>query len=234
MKIKNMKIKNMSEADVESLLDAIAQDITDAHANYRLFCDISDSITEFDTEMAQSKTFWGLTTTALKESALLHLCRVYDQTPGALSLAYLLNTFKANPDWFSEDKFRIRLSANPYVDSLAESNWIPSAEEIEADIKLATNEHKAVEKLTLWRSNVIAHRNAKFSMGKNQVLVDKPLSEKDVEFLLKNALSIYNRYSDSFRASTNISTMFGQDDYKSVLEYIRVGLAQRIAELESH
>jgi hypothetical protein len=225
-----MEIKITSDADLNSLLDAIAQDIIGAHVNYRLFCKIGDSSTEFAAEIAQSNTFWYLTTTALKESAVLRLCRVYDQEKSSLSLVRLLHTFKANLGRFSEEEFRIRLSANPCVDSLAKSNCIPSAEDIEADIKLATKEHKAVEKLILWRGTVIAHRGESFSMGKNQKLVENPLRQEDIEFLLSNALSTFNKYSNLFRASTHIPAMIGQDDYRSVLDYIRVGLAQQIAD----
>ncbi len=219
-----MEIKITSDEELNRLLDAIAEDITDAHCNYRLFCKIGDAHPDYAIEIAQSNTFWHLTTTALKESSLLHLCRVYDQENSSLSLANLLDTLKANLNRFSEDQFRTRLAANEFVDSLAKSNRIPPAAEIEADIKLATIEHEAVRKLILWRSNVIAHRGAKFSMGKNQVLVDNPLSQEDVEFLLKNALSTFNKYSSLFRASTHSPSMVGQDDYKSVLSYIRAGL----------
>jgi hypothetical protein len=224
-----MKINITSDADLNSLLDAIAEDITDSYCNYRLFCKIGEASIEFATEIAQSNTFWHLTTRALQESALIQLCRVYDQGEKNLSLVNLLDTLKANLCRFSEDEFRTRLFANGYVDSLAKYNRIPPAEEIEADIKLVTNEQAAVGKLTKWRNNVIAHRSAKFSMGKIQVLVENPLSQQDIVSLLENALSTFNKYSNLFRASTYSPAMVGQDDYMDVLNYIRLGLSQHRA-----
>lgn len=228
-----MEIKIDIDAELNSLLDAIAGEITDAHCNWRLFCKLGDSITDYVDEFAQSNTFWHLTITALKESTLLHLCRVYDQEVNSLSLASLLDTLKANLDRFSKEQFKTRLAGNAFVESLAESNRIPHVDEIEADIKLATCENETVKKLIIWRSCIIAHRGAKASMGKNQVLVDNPISQQEIEFLLKNALATFNKYSSLFRASTNSPNMVGHDDYKSVLNYIRVGLQQRRRELET-
>lgn len=227
-----MEIKIESDTELNSLLDAIAGEITDAHCNWRLFCKLGDSITDYVDEFAQSNTFWHLTTTALKESTLLHLCRVYDEEKKSINLENLLDTLKANLDRFSKEQFKIRLAGNAFVESLAESNRIPSTDEIDADIK-AVCRNEVVEKLRKWRGCIIAHRGAKVSMGKNQVLVDNPISQQEIELLLKNALVTFNKYSSLFRASTHSPNMVGHDDYKSVLNYIRVGLQQRRKELET-
>lgn len=217
----------VSDKELSKLLDVLGKEIANAHAYYRLHDKLIEAIPDYQTEYAQSNTFWTLTMQALFDSALLHLCRVYDAYSTSLSLANLLMALKMNSCLFSKENFEARLADNPFVESLSQLDRTLSPDEIDKDILLVTEENKTVKKLLIWRHNVIAHRGAKVSLGKNQILADNPLSEDEIKSLLEIALSTFNKYSSLYRASTHTPYIVGQDDYQSTLNYIRAGLQQK-------
>ena len=69
-----------------------------------------------------------------------------------------------------------------------------------------------------------AHKGTKASLGENKILVDNPLSEQELKTLLDESFSIANRYSSLYQASTWSRKIVGQDDYKSLLKFIKLGL----------
>ena len=76
----------------------------------------------------------------------------------------------------------------------------------------------------IWRNNIIAHRGAKVSLGKDEILADNPLSQQEIETLLDECFTIFNRYSNLYRASTWSRKVVGHDDYQSLLETLKLGL----------
>ena len=219
-----MKIKIQNGDELSRLLDALAREIVDAHVYHRLFCDLVDTIPEHEREFRQSNTFWSLTLDSLKEARLTRLCRVFDQESSSLNLVNLLETIQANLNLFEEEHFRSRLQNNAFVDSLAKSHRVPQEDQLAADIEYASCRTPVVKKLMVWRNNIVAHRGAKLSLGRKQVLEQNALSQQDIEDLLSQSLSIFNRYSSLYRASTWSRQVIGHDDYKSVLSFIRLGL----------
>ena len=119
-----MKINIQSDKELNSLLDALANEIVDANIYHRLFCDLVDSIDSHQRELSQSNTFWSLTLDALRDARLTRLCRVYDQESKSLNLVNLLDTIKANLHLFEEHYFRERLQDNAFVDSLAQTGRV--------------------------------------------------------------------------------------------------------------
>lgn len=78
-----------------------------------------------------------------------------------------------------------------------------------------------VKKLTILRGNLIAHRNI------GQTLKDslEPLTTEEVETLIEKGLEICNRYRALFDGSIKFPQLIsGEDDYKRILKYIRIGL----------
>lgn len=73
-----MKLSIKNQEELNELVDALALEIVDANIIHRLLKDLSKAIGENQRAYAQSKTYWYLTTEALKDSVLIHLCRFYD------------------------------------------------------------------------------------------------------------------------------------------------------------
>jgi AbiU2 len=220
--MREIKIKTAEE--LSRLFNALAKEIVDANIYYQLFFGLTEEQQSSKIVFNQSCVFWSLTFDALKEAILIRLCRVYDQESSSLNLVNLLLTIQSNLHFFEEQHFRDRLHNNAFVDSLTKVDRMPSKEDINADIKYASNENQLVKKLTLWRGNIIAHRGAKISLGKVSVLEDNPLPWTEVKELLDKGFEIYNRYSSLYDASTCPLEIVGYDDYQSLLAFANLGL----------
>ena len=228
-----MKINIQSDDELNRLLDVLAQEIVDAQIYHRLFCDLIDSIDAYEREFQQSNTFWSLTIDSLKEARLTRLCRVFDQESNSLNLVNLLETIKANLHMFEEHHFRERLRENAFVESLAKSDRVPPEGQLDEDIAYASCTNPLVKKLMIWRNNIVAHRGAKTALGKKQILEDNPLTQKEIEELLNQSFTIFNRYSSLFRASTWSRQVIGHDDCQSLLKFLRLGLKKWEEDIET-
>ena len=226
-----MKIEIQTGEDLSRLLKALLTEIVNANSYYRLVSGLASSRPTHERAFQQSEVFWYLTENALKDACLMNLCRIYDQNSKGLNLVNLLHTIKANLHLFSEAHFRKILLGNAFVDALALEERIPKIEELERDIETVTasEENKLVKKLMIWRNNIVAHHNAQLSLGKNQILEDNPLIETEIQLLLKHSLNIFNKYSSLYGNYTQLPDLFilGQDDYKSLLKFISLGLKKR-------
>lgn len=227
-----MEIKINSSSDLNALLDALADEIITAHVTHRLYCDLVDAIPKYQDEMNHSPAFWTLTLDSLRDARILRLCRIFDQEASSLNLGNLLETIRANASLFEKDELKIGLKDNPHVESPADYPRCPNLTELEKDLAIARLGNVAVKKLILWRNNIVAHRGAKLSLGKTEILKDNPLSKEEMDDLLDKALNIFNKYSSLFRASTWSRNMIGQDDYKACLSLIRDGIIKCKAEME--
>lgn len=219
-----MEIRIKTSDELNRLLDALAMEIVDADIYHQLYKDIVDSIKDHANEFSQSNTFWSFTLDALHDARMIRLCRVYDQESKSLNLFNFLETIKANTHFFEERHFRERLKDNAFVDSLVEDNRIPDKAQLDKDIWFVRGQNPLVNKLMIWRNNIIAHRGAKVSLGKNEILANNPLSEEELSTLLDECFRILNQYSSLYRASTYSRKVIGNDDYKSLLKFIKLGL----------
>jgi hypothetical protein len=219
-----MEIKIKTGDELNQLLDALVKEIVDANIYHRLFCDLLDSIPEYEREFQESQTFWHIILSALMDSRMANLCKVYDQESTSLNLVNLLHTIKANLHLFTADNFKQRMAGNAFLDSLASYDRIPQLKDVEIDIESVTWQNPLVKKLMVWRNNIVAHRGAKVSLGKNQILTDNSISKEEVEQLLDHSLKVFNKYSGLYRASSHSRQIIGHDDYKDVFRFIRLGL----------
>lgn len=219
-----MEIKIKSADELKKLIDPLALEIIDANIYYRLYSDLNDSIEDNGREFRQSNTFWSLTFNSLQDAMMSRLCRVFDQQSNSLNLFNLLETIKTNVPFFKENHFRERLKDNAFVESLAEVDRIPIESQLDKDIWFASNQNPLVKKLMIWRNNIVAHKGAKVSLGQDKILADNPLSEQELKTLLDESFIIVNRYSSLYQASTWSRKIVGQDDYKSLLKFIKLGL----------
>jgi hypothetical protein len=170
-----MKIEIQTGGELNILLDALAKEIVKANDYYRLFRNLVAAMPAHEREFLQSNTFWALTLEALRDKYMGCLCRVYDQNTKSLNLVNLLDTIKANHHFFSEAHFRQRLAENAFVDALATTDRLPPINELEKDIESVSDKNPRVDKLMIWRGNIVAHIGSKVSLGKNQILVKNSL-----------------------------------------------------------
>lgn len=190
------------------------------------------SVNEFVPEINDSPAFWHLTLNAHREVTVFRLGRLYDTQKGALSLPTLVDTIAANVHLFQSERFRVRLKDNPFVQSLAESARTPDALVLESDARSVAEADPLVQRVVALRNRVLAHRDPRVVLG---TMAD-PTSEVEashIDELVTRAAELVNRYSDLFKASTHMMSMFGQSDYRKVLDHIRSDLAQREREIEA-
>ena len=227
-----MLIQIQSGEELNRLLDRLAHDVVDANIYHRLLMDLNSSVQDYLTEFAQSNTFWSLTRDALKEAYLTRLCRIFDQRNDTLNLYNLLDTIKANLQFFEEPHFRERLKDNAFVNSLAEGARIPTSEEIQVDLEIAGPQNPVVLKLTLWRSNFHAHLAAKPALGKAPSLASLRIESDEIDHLLYECFRIINRYIYLYKAASWSRKIIGHDDYLSVLKFMRRGIEVQEAEIQ--
>ena len=206
------------------LLTALVNDIRDSHDSYRLYRKLGDALKEYESEFHQSPAFWNLTMRGLIDSAVLKLCRVYDQYDTANHLNGWLLTIKANPSLFEESQFRERLKQNPAVESLAKYGTIPKRDDLERDLLLTSAADPDVSVLLGWRGSVVAHSSAKIVKGETEWTEKNPLTWNLIEKLIARAFDIFNRYCLLFNATSYTTMLIGENDYKGLLELVRLGV----------
>lgn len=229
-----MKQKTINSKDFNKLLNALTEEIGLANVYFRLYKDLKSAISHYQSEFNQSNTFWYLTLSSILDTSLLRLCRIYDANPRVNSLLNLLNTIKENLDIFDERNFRERLKDNPFVDNLAKYKRKPEQKQLDLDIEFVNmDSNKLVKNLFMWRNNIVAHKSSKYIIKELNYPSDYPLSISDINELLTEGMSIINRYSQLFRASTYSPQIVGYDDYKYILSCIREDLKRREIEFQA-
>jgi hypothetical protein len=151
---------------------------------------------------------------------MFRLGRLYDQQRGALSLASLVETIRANQHLFDEASFRERLKDNPFVDGLAKDARRPDSATLDSDARSVVESDTLVERLVAIRNRVLAHRDPRVVLGAS----DDPaaaLAAVDVDTLLARAATVVNRYGILFRAGSHLMRIVGHDDFRSVLRHVR-------------
>jgi hypothetical protein len=206
------------------LLKTLVNDIRDSYDSYRLYRKLAAAVKDYETEFQQSPAFWNLAMRGLIDSAVLKLCRVYDQHNTANHLHGWLLTIQANPVLFEEAQFRERLKDNPAVDSLAKHGTVPNRNDLERDLRLTSAKDPDVSVLLGWRGSVVAHSSAKVVKGDTEWTEQNPLTWELIEKLIARAFEIFNRYCLLFNATSYTTMLIGEDDHKNVLKLLRVGV----------
>lgn len=209
-----------SSVEFGKLITALSGDVVDAHVHWRMHCDLHEAIQTQPIVWSQSRTFWHLTLSAHAETALEHLCRVFDQEQSSLHLLSWLKTIKDNISLFETSEFKQRLAGNAFIDNLAELPRIPDLAVLEADIVDCSGDNDLVRKLIVHRGNTVAHRSAKLAVSGKPLPLDLALTVEDIEALLSRALTILNRYCQLFAAETYSVNMIGRDDFQYVFNSV--------------
>ncbi len=228
-----MRIEITNSEQFNDLLNALAGEIVDAEVYFKLHMDLISAIPEYEKVFNESNTFWSLTVNALLDAVLTRLCRVYDQHSQSLNLRNLLDTIEDNLEIFDTENFKERLSASPFVDSLSQTARKPNTDVLETDMKSVNSTDPLVEKLIIWRNNIIAHKSASNVVKEKDITKDYPITKDEVSELVSRATSILNRYSSLFRASSYSTQIVGHDDYKYVLKAVHEKLRKHREEIDA-
>ena len=209
-----------SSVEFGKLITALSSDVVDAHVHWRMHCDLHEAIQTQPIVWSQSRAFWHLTLAAHAETALEHLCRVFDQQKSSLHLRSWLETIRANINIFETAEFKQRLAGNAFVDSLAEHPRIPDLALLKADIDDCSDTNALVKRLITHRGNVVAHTSAKLAASGKPLPLELALTVENIEALLSRSLTILNRYCQLFAAETYSVNMIGHDDYKYIFSSV--------------
>jgi hypothetical protein len=205
MEGKMTEISIKTPEELNRLFDALGDEIVEANFYHRILCNLLDCLGDYEREFAQSNTFWYLVFEAFHDARLTHLSRVYDKSQDSLNLARLLDTIK--------DHCKVP------VDQA----------QLSKDMKAVRKENPLVKELIGWRNAFVAHRDAdkSKSLQGTKALEQASRHRQKIETLLDRSFEIFNRYSSLYRNSTNSRQIVGHDDYKSLLELVRLGLQKR-------
>jgi hypothetical protein len=217
-------IRVSSSEEFSRLLDALANDVVYANIHWKQAEGVSAALDEHPQVWAQSRTFWHLTLNANRYTALQALARAYDQNQSSLHLLSLLRTIQVNAPLFSEPEFRKRLAGNPFVDSLAADPRTPDPAILEQDIALCSAKDPDVHALLMYRSNLLAHRNAKTTAAGTASDGQFAVPGTTVRTLLDRSRTVLNRYSYLFAAATHSVNMIGHDDYRYIFKAVQAAV----------
>lgn len=213
-----INIKDSKE--FEQLLKALSNDVVDAHIHYQMYEDLIKAIENHPLVVHQSNTFWTFTLQAHLNSCVYALFRAYDQDSRALHLRSWLLTIQENLHLFDDDAFRERLKDNPYVASLSADSKKPDADTLSEDVFSCSSSDPIVKSLTIYRSNRIAHRNAKALFSPEDIGEKFGLTFEDIRTLLERAKLIINRYSYLFSAATYSTQVIGHKDFEFIFKCV--------------
>jgi AbiU2 len=215
-------IKKTSAVEFTRLLNALANDVIDAHLHWRMITDLRAAHKQYPLVGLQSQTFWHLTRKAHISACLLNLCRVFDRTKKTLNLFSWLSTIECNLAMFDVLEFKHRLHSNPFVESLAENAKRPNPSDLHADMALCELTDPLVAKLLQYRHNYVAHRSATLSRKAHPPAIG--MTDEIFEVLLERASRILNHYSHLFAAVTFSMRMHGQQDFKYIFTTVEAAV----------
>lgn len=220
-----MAIPVSDSTELQNLLETLARELVEASIFFRLYRDLVEAAAadRFNKEMHQSLTFWQQTVAAHRETAVFRLCKIFDQRRDSLNVRSVLETIRANPHFFSAERFEERMGQRAHV----EHTPLDRAQ-LDKDIDYAGEQNPLVARLVGARNNFYAHRSAQGVLDAE--IYDLTLN--DVATLLDAGLTIINRYNISFRAHAYSDQIVGHDDYGHVLEAVRDRLQTRQRELD--
>jgi hypothetical protein len=206
---------------LEHKLTSLASDVTEAAIHYRMFLDLWASRGEFEREFAESRAFWSLTLSAHLNAALLSVARAYDQHPKAVSIRNLL------ADLHAEVVCRIESLVGSGAE--VDRDLRNGVEDLECDMRLATDQDPLVKRLVGYRGARLAHRSAGLVSKGEAGKALCGLEHEEIRQLIDRATSILNRTGQAHWRRTWISKIVGGDDYRIVLEAVRLRIEMQEA-----
>jgi hypothetical protein len=214
---------NFNDKSLNTAIDLLMNDIVYANIFNRLIKDLVGELNNNKHLIIQSNTFWYLTINAFKESRMIRLCRIFDSRDDCISMINLLEAIKANNGLFSKEYFKIRLSNNPFVESLSSYNREIELKDIQSDIDKINN-NISIKKIQDLRHNLFAHLGLKSSLKNYIDLKHADMDISEIDELLEICMKLMNKYMALFKATSWSNVIVGHDDYTGLINFFNIGL----------
>ncbi len=184
-------------------MDVLERRLEDAMIHFELFMGIRKNSLKCQHDISSTPVFWQYTMKAHSDTALLHLCRIYDVNSSSIQMSRFLENVQSHQNLFSEPAFRERHKKNINIEILVKHQRYIDCKQLQKDIQFCGEENPNIQTLRLWRNNVIAHSNYRESISSAKPFHQKyPLSFKAFETLIEEGCNIINRYSSLLNAAT--------------------------------
>jgi hypothetical protein len=193
--------------------DLWAHVVTETHRawdHWNLLRGIDVAGKDYNTAFYQSPQFWAMTTRAHSESVLLRLTRLFDPSPGALSLGNLLQTIFAA---INGPAIEARCLNVPGLDAAA----------VKLELAEVSEKDALVARLIAVRNYYLAHRASRHVLSGSFAGLE--LEEQVFETLLNRASRIGDKYCQLYGRQLPGKRLPGGDDYKQLLRLLRLGMA---------
>ncbi len=207
-----MSRPQITKPDFDKLTDALAFRAMCAVIDYQMYENLMKAAEENEIVVNQSRVFWKMTIDAHLNSAVLRLCRVYDQQRSSMNLSKWLRLLKHNPNW-------LRDSADPT--------------QLERDMEYVSEQNLKVKNLTTYRGNVVAHLGENYVLDLRNTRQSFKLTYGDLKELLENGLKIVNRYGTVYKGHSWSRNMAGEDDYQFIFRELKKTVEKYRAEQEA-
>lgn len=217
------------EDDLKILLERLVRDLIDAGAFVRLHKHFDQAFDEYQEEVRQTPVFWNLTESAIRESSLIRLARIYDQDHRSVSLLTILHTIGRHAEFFNDDSVLKRVS-EAYKEKFRPGSHQIDEAQLREDIRLVSASEPLVNKLIVWRSNQGAHTSAKPLLRRQENL--DPLTRDDVFELVDRAFTIFNRYLTALEGASYSRIVIGENAHSFLFEMLRLGLQKFNEDIE--
>jgi hypothetical protein len=169
--------------------DVLTTRLAIAKQHIDCFSALWDAQGHFNKELFETRDFWFLTTTAHLNCALLHLCIVYDDDPGAINLLrYLTEVRKGWLKEVTEAGLTLPLHADILI-----CGRKPLCSEPDRQRHLIL-----IKTLRKWRHNVVAHLNYGVALsGGGAFRLQNAWTVPDLLQLIREAVTMIDRYAFS-------------------------------------
>jgi hypothetical protein len=212
----------VSEAEFQRVFREVRADINAVQLHDKVFCGVVEDLTRYPRLGSNFPAFFGAFYAAMHTDLIIRLGRVYDPEGSgreSCTLARCLRALRDNPQFFTAVAITARLSdayrqANPKYLSFHR----PDLPQIETDLDKIG---KSRGKLINLRHKLYAHKDLETVLGKQHEFLS---SHNEVKELIAIAHEIWNRHSLIWDASTYSDKVIGEDDYKWLFSYLRLGM----------
>jgi AbiU2 len=209
-------IRIKSREQFNWLIDHLVTETHRAWDHWRIWGAIDDAIGSYCDEINQTPQFWELTRRAHKDSVVLRLGRLFDPHPTALSLCSLLQTVG-------------HAVKTPALQYLGLDPSTLDAATLQVELGTVVRSDPLVSRLIELRNEYLAHRASRLvSSGSFSTL--PRLDREALETLLNRAFLIAEKYSHLCGRPLLARWYPGADDYKDMLNLLRLGLQSRRVE----
>ena len=164
---------------------------------------------EFKKELYKSLDFWSYTLRAHFQTAILHLCRVYDER--------------------RKDDTHHLLHLVEKIDDSNLTDLQRQQKTMDFSFLQKSKPNEKVAKLRKWRNNYFAHNNYILAIdGMEDFLKKNPVDLQEIQSLIDNGFSILERWAIYYDFKGEFPRFVERkDDYQFVLESLRFGLIQK-------